>query len=200
MARLIDVETAIAALDAGGIVAVPTDTVYGFAAEIHHPSALVTLFAMKNRPAKQALPILIDSIEQISHLGVTWDGDAQRLGDVFWPGALTIVVAAPHKVAGLVGSLTDTIGLRIPDDDLLRRIIAVIGPLAVSSANVHGEPPCFSADDVLREFAECDELAGVIDDGERSGDVSTVVDLSVPTWRILREGAISTAQIAEALA
>ncbi len=199
MAGLIDVETAIAALDGGGIVAVPTDTVYGFAAEIHHPSAVSTLFAMKNRPATQALPVLVASVTQISQLAVTWEGAAQRLSDAFWPGALTIVVSVPRGLAALVGGMIDTIGFRIPDEPLLGRMISVIGPLAVSSANLHGEPPCYSAQEVLARFAGREELAGVIDDGERSGVVSSIVDLSGPTWRLLRKGAISAEEIAAAL-
>lgn len=199
MAPLIDVETAIAALDGGGIVGVPTDTVYGLAVEVLHPTAVSSLFEMKNRPVTLALPVLIDSVEQISHLGVTWEGDAQRLGDAFWPGALTIVVIVPHDLAERVGSLTDTIGFRIPDEPLLRQMLAVLGPLAVSSANRHGEPPCFSAHEVLARFADRDDLAGVIDDGERSGAVSTVVDLSGPTRRMLRVGTISDDDIAAVL-
>ena len=200
MAGLINVEAAIAVLDGGGIVAVPTDTVYGFAAEIHHPTAVLTLFAMKHRPVTQGLPVLIDSVDQISHLGVKWGGDARRLGDAFWPGALTIVVDVPHELAGRVGNLTDTIGFRIPDEPILRRMIAVLGPLAVSSANLHGEAPCYSAQEVLARFGDREELEGVIDDGERSGEVSTVVDLSGATWRMLREGDITRDQIEQALA
>lgn len=199
MPRLMKVEAAIAALDAGGIVAVPTDTVYGLAAEVSQPSAVAKLFTLKDRPTFVPIPIMVDSIDQIGFLGVEWPDVAQRLADAFWPGALTIIVPVPHDLATMLGGDRDTAGFRIPDDDDLRRMIAVLGPLAVTSANAHGEKPCYSAYEVLKRFASREELNGAIDGGERSGEVSSVVDLSVTPWRVLREGAISSEQFARVL-
>lgn len=198
-ARLLKVDAAIAAFDGGGVVAIPTDTVYGFAAEISHPSAVAQLFELKSRPTTEAIAVLVDSTDQISYLGVEWNEFASRLGRAFWPGALTIVVPVPHELAVIMSSENDTVGFRVPDDDLIRRMIAVLGPLAVSSANTHGEQPCHSAYEVLEQFREREELVGVIDGGERSGDVSTVVDCSVTPWRVLRESSFSSADIARVL-
>jgi tRNA threonylcarbamoyl adenosine modification protein (Sua5/YciO/YrdC/YwlC family) len=200
MARLLKVDAAIAAFDAGDVVAIPTDTVYGFAAEVSHPAAVAKLFALKERPATVPVPVLVDSVDQIAYLGVEWNEYASRLGRAFWPGALTIIVPVPHDLAVLVGSETDTVGFRIPDDDLIRRVIAVLGPLAVSSANHHGQPACRSAFEVLEQFRNRPELAGVVDGGERSGDVSAVVDLTTNQWRVVREGSITVADIARVLA
>jgi tRNA threonylcarbamoyl adenosine modification protein (Sua5/YciO/YrdC/YwlC family) len=199
MPRLLKVEEAIAALDAGGIVAVPTDTVYGLAAEVSQPSAVATLFKLKQRPTFVPIPVLVDSIEQIQFLHVDWPDEAQMLAEAFWPGALTVIVAVPHDLAVMLGGEEDTAGFRIPDDDVLRRMMAVLGPFAVTSANEHGEMPCHSAYEVLERFSTRDELDGAIDGGERSGDVSSVVDLSVTPWRVLREGAISTAELERVL-
>ncbi len=199
MPRLLKVEAAIAALDAGGIVAVPTDTVYGLAAEVSQPSAVATLFSLKNRPTFVPIPVMVDSVEQIQFLNVDWPDEAQTLAEAFWPGALTIIIIVPHDLSVMLGGDDDTAGFRIPDDDVLRRMMAVLGPFAVTSANEHGEMPCHSAYEVLARFANRDELNGAIDGGERSGDVSTVVDLSVTPWRILREGAISTAELERVL-
>jgi tRNA threonylcarbamoyl adenosine modification protein (Sua5/YciO/YrdC/YwlC family) len=199
MPRLLKVEAAIAALDAGGIVAVPTDTVYGLAAEVSQPSAVATLFSLKNRPTFIPIPVMVDSVEQIQFLNVDWPDEAQMLAEAFWPGALTIIITVPHDLSVMLGGDDDTAGFRIPDDDVLRRMMAVLGPFAVTSANEHGEMPCHSAYEVLARFANRDELNGAIDGGERSGDVSTVVDLSVTPWRILREGAISTAELERVL-
>jgi L-threonylcarbamoyladenylate synthase len=199
MARLLKVDAAIAAFDAGGVVAIPTDTVYGFAAEVSHPAAVAKLFALKDRPSTVPIPVLVDSVDQIAYLGVEWNEYASRLGRAFWPGAITIVVPVPHNLAVLVGSQTDTAGFRIPDDDLMRRVIAVLGPLAVSSANLHGQPACTTAFDVMEQFRDRHELDGVIDGGERSGDVSAVVDLTTNQWRVVREGAITAADIARVL-
>jgi tRNA threonylcarbamoyl adenosine modification protein (Sua5/YciO/YrdC/YwlC family) len=199
MPRLLKVEAAIAALDAGGVVAVPTDTVYGLAAEVSQPSAVTTLFTLKHRPTFQPIPVMVDSVDQIQFLGVDWPDEAQALAEAFWPGALTIIVTVPHELAVMLGDEHDTAGFRIPDDDTLRRMMAVLGPFAVTSANEHGEKPCYSAYEVLERFATRDELSGAIDGGERSGDVSSVVDLSVTPWRVLREGAISVAELKRVL-
>jgi len=200
MPRLLTIEAAIAALDSGGIVAVPTDTVYGLAAEVSQPLAVSTLFTLKNRPKIVPIPVMVDSIEQIRFLGVEWPEPAQRLADAFWPGALTIIVPVPHELALMLGGERDTGGFRLPDDNDLRRMIAVLGPFAVTSANEHGEKPCYSAHEVLKRFASREEeLNGAIDGGERSGDVSTVVDLSVTPWRVLRVGAISSEEFARVL-
>lgn len=199
MAKLLNVETAIAALDAGGIVAVPTDTVYGLAAEVSLPVAVATLFTLKHRPTFVPIPVMVDSIEQMQFLDVEWPDEAQGLADAFWPGALTIIVPAPHELSVMLGSNDNAAGFRIPDDDILRRMIAVLGPFAVTSANEHGELPCHSAYEVLKRFASREELIGAIDGGERSGDVSSVVDLSVKPWRVLREGAISIAELERVL-
>lgn len=199
MPRILTVEAAIAALDAGGIVAVPTDTVYGFAAEVSQPLAVANLFSLKNRPEFIPIPVMVDSVGQIEFLGVDWPDQAQGLADAFWPGALTIIVSVPHELAVMLGSTDDSAAFRIPDDDVLRRMMAVQGPFAVTSANDHGEPPCHSAYEVLERFASSDVLNGAIDGGERSGDVSSVVDLSVTPWSVLREGAISRAELARVL-
>jgi tRNA threonylcarbamoyl adenosine modification protein (Sua5/YciO/YrdC/YwlC family) len=195
MPRLLKVEAAIAVLDAGGIVAVPTDTVYGLAAEVSQPAAVAKLFALKHRPTFVPIPVLVDSVEQIRFLGVEWPDAAQRLADAFWPGALTIIIPVEHELAALLGGERDTAGFRIPDDDVLRRMIAVLGPFAVTSANSHGETPCFSAYEVIEKFADRAELDGAIDGGERSGDVSSVVDLSATPPQVLRVGAIPREQL-----
>ncbi len=199
MASVIDRDAAVRLLAEGAVVAIPTDTVYGIAAALSHPSAVATLFALKRRPTTVALPVLAASLEQIARLGVTWPDDASRLSREFWPGALTIIVRVPHELAQRVGSNSDAVGFRIPDDELLLGILNRSGPLAVSSANEHGEPPCESVAEVLNAFGGQDGLDGVVDDGERSGQVSTVVDLSVTPWRLVREGAIGAGELRNVL-
>jgi L-threonylcarbamoyladenylate synthase len=199
MRSLLDAQRAIEVLASGGVVALPTDTVYGVAASLDHPEALAKLFSLKRRPSSSPLPVLVDSRGQIARLGVTWPEVAQRLCEAFWPGPLTVIVHVPHELARRVGSDSDTVGFRIPDDYLLRKILVESGPLAVSSANAHGEVPCRSAAEVLDALGNRDEFDGVVDDGERAGEVSTVVDLSSVPWRLVREGSISSAVIARIL-
>jgi tRNA threonylcarbamoyl adenosine modification protein (Sua5/YciO/YrdC/YwlC family) len=199
MKEILERDAALAILADGGVVGVATDTVYGVAASLAHPDAIAKLFSLKRRPTSVALPILIDSVEAIERLGVTWDGRARRLSDALWPGALTVVVPVPHELAALVGSASDTAGFRVPNDEDLRSLLQESGPLAVSSANEHGEIPCRSANDVLQAFAERDEFAGVLDGGERGGEVSTVVVLEDSSWRVLRTGALSAKDLARFL-
>ncbi|HVA70321.1 MAG TPA: L-threonylcarbamoyladenylate synthase [Acidimicrobiales bacterium] len=199
MTALVDRDEAIRLLKVGGVVAVPTDTVYGIAASLAHPRALQRLFEIKRRPTTTALPILVDSQVAIERLGVDWPAGAQRLSEAFWPGALTIVVAVPHELATLVGSTRDTAGFRIPRHELLRDVLIDVGPLAVSSANEHGEAPCRSAAAVLNAFVGREELDGVLEGGEGDGEVSTVVGVDDASWRVLRHGALDTEDLARAL-
>lgn len=199
MIDVVDTERAVNLLAGGAVVAVPTDTVYGVAASLSHPSALATLFALKRRPDSLALPVLVGSVEQIEVLGVTWPERARQLASVFWPGALTIVVPVPQELARRVGSPGATAGFRIPDDPVLHRVLARSGALAVTSANEHGQPPCRDVAQVQRAFAGREELAGVVDGGARSGEVSTVVELTDSSWRVVREGAIDASAIGAVL-
>ena len=200
MTVALDLEGALAALARGEAVALPTDTVYGVAASIDVAEGVDSLFTLKQRPRDVALPVLVDSLEQISQLGVDWPERAQRLADRYWPGALTIIVSAPTWLARRIGSRVDSVGLRIPNLELTRQVLARSGPLAVTSANGHGEPPCTSAEEVHASFAAASLLAGVLDGGVRNATVSTVVDLSGSAWRVVREGSIRTDDIANALA
>lgn len=195
MTRVLEQDEAVRVLARGGIVALPTDTVYGLAASLRHPDAVATLFRLKYRPDSVALPVLVDDLTQVERLSVRWPEVARRLSVVYWPGPLTIVVSVPEELARLVGGVSGTAGFRIPDDASLREILARTGPLALSSANEHAEAPCRNVAEVLDAFAGRDELEGVVDGGERSGRVSTVVDLADTPWRLVREGAISSVDL-----
>ena len=190
MSELLDLEGALGALGRGEVVAVPTDTVYGLAASLAHEAAIATLFDLKRRPTSVPTPVLVHSLEQIATLGVTIDERGHSLAGAFWPGALTIVVAAPTSLATTVRSASGAVGFRIPDDVLLLELLERSGPLAVTSANEHGDDPCTTASDVLAHFAGRPGFAGVLDGGERRGAVSTVVDISKSAFQVLREGAV----------
>ena len=190
MIRRLSYDEAGDLLVAGEVVALPTDTVYGVAASVAHPAAVARLFALKDRPADVALPMMAASLDQVGDAGVVVTADLARLAAAFWPGALTIVVAAPAELARCLGASEPTAGVRVPDDPALRDLLARCGPLAVTSANVHGAEPCESAEQVDAVFAGRTDLAGVIDGGERRASVSTVVDVTSRPWRVLREGAI----------
>ncbi|MHB8379179.1 MAG: L-threonylcarbamoyladenylate synthase [Acidimicrobiales bacterium] len=186
-------------LIAGGVVAVPTDTVYGLAASLERADAVAAIFSMKRRPSTVALPVLVDAVASIEGMGVTWSLIARKLSDAFWPGALTIVVDVPLELARRVGGEGDTAGFRLPDDALLREVLTMTGPLVVSSANEHAAPPCHNVEQLLTVFGESRALEAVLNGGERAGEVSTVVQVRGDAWQILREGAINAAQLARIL-
>lgn len=175
-------------LAGGELVAFPTDTVYGIGCAVGDEVALDRLFAAKRRPPDKAVPWLVASLEAVSGRGYRLGDLAIRLAGEFWPGALTLVVAGAED-----GS---TQAFRVPDHPLTVALLAAAGPLAVSSANRSGEPETLDADDVLIAFADSDEPAAVLDGGRVPGGVaSTVVDLSGPRPLLIREGALSRAQI-----
>ena len=198
--RRLTLDEALDALDAGEVVAVPTDTVYGLAARLDRPGAIAAIFALKRRPESVALPVLVAHPEELGPLGVVLGPLGERLAARFWPGALTLVVVAPEALASRVHARSGTLGVRVPADPTVRALLERTGPLAVTSANEHGEPPCTSAEDVGAVFVGRDGLAGVLDGGTHAAAVSSVVEVTGPVATVVREGALSAAAIAEALA
>jgi tRNA threonylcarbamoyl adenosine modification protein (Sua5/YciO/YrdC/YwlC family) len=193
-----DADAAAIELLAGGVVAVPTDTVYGVAASLDHPDAVARLFALKRRPQTTALPVMVAGIGELERVGARLSGDGERLAAAFWPGPLTLVLDADAALAEMVGARDATIGVRIPDDDDLLAVITRCGPLAVTSANEHGAEPCHDAAEVLAAFTGRDELSAVLDGGRRAGQVSTVVDAAHGELRVIRVGSISEDEIVAA--
>ena len=186
---------AVQVLRAGGIVAMPTDTVYGIGvAWAASPDAIERLFVAKRRPAERAIVLLLATTAQARELA-SWTPAAERLAATFWPGGLTLVVPQRPGVP-LPPELTggrSTIGLRVPDHDRPRALAATLG-LAVTSANLSGQPDASDADEVLRQLGDTVDL--ILDGGPaRGGTASTVVDCSGVEPRILREGAIPAAVI-----
>jgi L-threonylcarbamoyladenylate synthase len=196
MTALLTIEECADILRGGGVVAVPTDTVYGLAASLGQAQALADIFRLKDRPRDVSLPIMVADVDTIAGLGIALADGALALADAFWPGALTIVVPVPSDLAALVGA-TSTLGFRIPNRTDLRSLLRLTGPLAVTSANLHRESPCTTAASVVTAFRDRG-LIGVLDGGDCDGMVSTVVSLE-SQWRVLRHGGVSTEQLAHVL-
>ena len=196
MVARFSLEEAAAALIEGDVVAVPTDTVYGLAASLAHSAAVEEIFTLKQRPQDVALPVMIATTQQLDEMGVMWPATAEALAAQFWPGALTIVVPVAAELASRVGA-SDSLGFRIPNQPVLVELLERTGPLAVTSANRHGHPPCETADEVVEVFRESD-LRGVLDGGRGGGVPSTVVRVTTP-WRILRQGAVSLEELTRVL-
>jgi len=198
MSKILSLEEAVTALASGEVIALPTDTVYGVGAAINKAS-VAKVFELKQRPQDVALPVLVCCVDQALELGVSWNESAQLLSDAFWPGPLTIVVSGPSDLAETIGSTTNSVGLRMPNNEVLLGVLKN-GPLCVSSANNHGEAPCETPQQVLETFNGRAVFFGVLDGGACSGKVSTVVDVSGENWKILRSGALSETEIAHVLA
>jgi L-threonylcarbamoyladenylate synthase len=175
-------------LRGGELVAFPTDTVYGIGCRTGDPDALARIFAAKRRQPEKAVAWLVASAGEIAGLGFTADPRALQLTERFWPGGLTLVLPASD------GSTTQA--FRVPDHLVALELLAAAGPLAVSSANRSGEPETLDADDVAIAFADSDEPSAILDGGRVPGGVaSTVLDLSGGGARLLRDGAVSRAEI-----
>jgi L-threonylcarbamoyladenylate synthase len=181
---------AAAALAAGGIVGLPTETVYGVGV-IPRPEALQALIAAKQRPADKGIALLIDDLDQVADLVVV-GAAARRLAERFWPGPLTLVLPLrrPELAPETLTGGRDTLAVRIPDHAVPRALARELGPLAVSSANRSGEADARTAEALVVSLGP--SLAVVIDDGPvRGGVPSSVVAVDAgDRVAVLREGAI----------
>lgn len=190
-------ETALHILRTGGMVVFPTDTVYGLGALATSVSAIEQLYQAKERSPNKAIAVLLGDADQLPLVAGEILPAAHRLAERFWPGALTLVV---EKRSGLPENLspTATIGVRIPDHAFARALMRLTGPLATTSANLSGGANPRSAAEVLAQLEG--RLKLVIDGGEVAGGIpSTVVDCTREPIQVLRQGAISEAQLLEAL-
>lgn len=179
----------------GKVVAIPTDTFYGLAADPFNLSAVEQIYQIKGRPESRALPILVNSVEQAGTLVRDLPSNFFKLAEKFWPGALTMVMEASHRLPLKVTGNTGRVALRMPDAQVVLSLIeSVGGPVTGTSANLSGHPSCTNADLLVAQLG--DRLTLVLDGGETGAVLaSTILDLRENTWRIVREGRISEEQI-----
>ena len=197
---------AIRVLAEGGIVAIPTDTVYGIAVALETPNGIERLYAAKQRPPDKAIALLLADAAQAGEIGVL-SPVAEALAGAFWPGGMTLVVPRqadrplPAALTGgaLAPGAIPTVGLRVPDHDAPRALARALGPLPTTSANRSGEPECRDADEIEARLGDAVDL--ILDGGPAAGGpASTVVDLTGAEPRLLREGAVPPASIDRLLA
>jgi L-threonylcarbamoyladenylate synthase len=183
----------------GSVVAVPTDTFYGLAADPFNLAAVDEIYRVKGRPETRALPILVNSTEQAVLLARDVPRNFLRLAEAFWPGGLTLVVEASQRVPLKVTANTGKVALRWPKSAVVERLIGEFeGPVTGTSANVSGFPSCASADQVMKQLGA--RLTLVLDAGGTGAALpSTIVELHDDEWRVVREGAIPVAEIEKAL-
>jgi L-threonylcarbamoyladenylate synthase len=187
------VEAALQVLKAGGLVAFPTDTVYGLAASVLDKAGIDRLYEAKKRSANKAIAVLVGDLDQLGQVTQTLPEGAQRLAEAFFPGALTLVVSRrPDLPENLSPGMT--VGVRMPDHEFARRLLRATGALAVTSANLSGGENPRTAEEVMAQLGGRVEL--VLDGGSVPGGVpSTVVDCTGENPVILREGAVPAGKI-----
>ncbi len=185
----------------GEVVGMPTDTFYGLAADPFNLHAVDRIYEIKTRSRHKPLSLLIESVDQASDLAWPVPETFFLLARRFWPGPLTIIVKADTKLPLKVTANTGNVALRVPAAEVPLAIIRAIGsPITATSANLHGASECTNAHEVRDQLGDC--LPLIVDGGQSPRDMpSTIVDLTDEAggWRILRQGAIPSEQIAELL-
>jgi L-threonylcarbamoyladenylate synthase len=191
-----------AAVRRGELVVIPTDTVYGVAADAFSPAAVQKLLDAKGRTRQSPPPVLVPGIATLEALAAEIPDAVRQLVDAFWPGGLTIVLPAQPSLAWDLGDTDGTVAVRMPDNRIALELLEETGPLAVSSANLTGKPPATTAQDAMDMLGESVDV--YLDGGTSESTASTIVDataLAAPGGKvtILREGRVSRTQLREVL-
>jgi len=186
---------AVAVLKGGGLVAYPSDTVYGLGAAASDERAVARIFAVKGRLSEKAVPLLLADVEDMAPLCAEVPPTAELLAERFWPGPLTLVLRRSPSFQSAALGAGDNVALRVPDHFFLRQLIRALGePITGTSANRSGRPSCGTAREVQRQLRDAVDL--IIDGGpSRIGQESTVVDITEHTPVIVRTGALSRGDI-----
>ncbi|SDS30340.1 tRNA threonylcarbamoyl adenosine modification protein, Sua5/YciO/YrdC/YwlC family [Paraoerskovia marina] len=188
------IDEAVNALGRGGLVVLPTDTVYGIGADAFDADAVAALLAAKGRGRQMPPPVLVPDARTLDGLAVDVPPGVRDLVEAFWPGGLTIICRAQPSLAWDLGETQGTVALRMPDHPAALALLRRTGPLAVSSANRTGSPAASTAADAAEQLG--DAVAVYLDGGQAPGGVaSTIVDATAPTLRIVRQGAVGREQL-----
>lgn len=189
------------ALGRGELIVIPTDTVYGVAADAFSPTAVQRLLDAKGRGRQSPPPVLIPNVGTLAALAAEASEPLRALAEAFWPGPLTIITQANPSLSWDLGETGGTVALRVPGNDFARELLHETGPLAVSSANKTGLPAAGTAAEAREMLGE--SVAAYLDGGEARGEASTIIDATeldsdgAGTVRIVRVGAVTAAQLRE---
>ena len=197
-ARAPGVDAAVAALRRGELAVLPTDTVYGVAADAFTPSAVARLLAAKGRGRDMPVPVLVGAWRTLDGLAASVTPLTRELVEAFWPGPLTLVVRAAGSLAWDLGETRGTVAVRMPLHPVALAVLEQTGPLAVSSANRSGLPPAEDAAEAARQLGT--RVLVYLDGGTvEGGTASTIVDTTGERPRVLRNGAVPVEQLTELL-
>ncbi len=185
------ISSAAAIVSRGGVIAYPTETIYGLGADATNEQAIRRIFEIKGRDFANPISVIIGNPQDIYPLVREVTDTAQKLMDIFWPGPLTIVFKSADSVLPLITANTGKIGIRLTSHEVARQIAAKTGkPLTATSANLSGAPECANASEVAAQLG--DKIDAIIDLGNTAGTIgSTIIDATRAPLAILREGAIS---------
>ncbi|MDX3005794.1 L-threonylcarbamoyladenylate synthase [Kribbella solani] len=185
---------AVDAIEAGDLVVLPTDTVYGLAADAFKADAVQRLLDAKGRGRDMPPPVLISVVESLDALATDVPDSGRKLAQEFWPGPLTLICHAQGSLLWDLGETQGTVALRVPDHENTRELLSRTGPLAVSSANKSGQPAAMDVYDAEEQLSE--SVAVYLDGGEvNGGQPSTIVDITGDTPRVVRLGALTLDQL-----
>jgi L-threonylcarbamoyladenylate synthase len=191
------ITSALGILLSGGLVAFPTDTVYGLGSLAFHEKAIESIYIAKDRPLEKAIPVLIGDSPDLIQVAEEIPIFAMRLIARFWPGPLTVLVPRKPTLPEAISS-TATVGVRVPDHDIARALLRLAGPMAVTSANISGKESPRTAQEVFAQLNG--RIAMIIDGGETPGGIpSTLVDCTGDEIQVLREGPISKEELLNAI-
>ncbi len=182
------------------VIVMPTDTVYGIAADAFSPQAVATLLAAKGRGRSMPPPVLIQRLQTMDGLAADVSDDARKLAGAFWPGGLTLIFHSQPTLTWDLGETMGTVTLRMPDDRLALDLLTITGPLAVSSANRTGQPAAQTASAARTQLGEAVEVyleAGFRPLAGTDASPSTIVDATGEVLRIVRQGAVSLERLRE---
>jgi tRNA threonylcarbamoyl adenosine modification protein (Sua5/YciO/YrdC/YwlC family) len=192
------ITSATAAVKAGRLIVLPTDTVYGIGADAFDSGAVAALLSAKGRGRDMPVGVLVGSWHTIEGLVYSMPATARELIRAFWPGALSLVVQQAPSLQWDLGDARGTVMLRMPLHPVALELLRQTGPMAVSSANISGRPPATTAAEANEQFGDLVDV--YLDSGvSEQQAASTIVDLTGPLPRLLREGPVSAAALAEVL-
>jgi len=185
----------------GGVVVVPTDTVYGLAADATNPDAVMRIFRIKKRPHTKPVPVIIRDMAMAKNLAYL-NSRLEKILSILWPGAVTVILQKKAMMPDLITAGKRTIGLRLPDYKLLHYLLEVVGrPMTATSANISGEEPSIDAEEVARQFTKGFYKPDLVLDAGRLkfSEPSTVLDLAAPEPKIIRIGPVNPKKLMEIL-
>ena len=194
------IQTAVVMLRAGGVIAFPTDTLYGVGADAFNVEAVERVFTAKGRDREHGLPVLIADSGQICQVAVNVSKAADHLASRFWPGALTLVLRRSPELPAIVSGGVPTVAVRVPAHPIPVRIIRALGnPIVGTSANRAGESDPVTMAEVEEQIGPWLDYVFEDDAFEPHGEPSTIVDMTTRRPRVLREGAVTSEEIFHAL-